>query len=103
MHQRRALICLDFGKAFDMVCHHILLSNVQRHGRGMCTAQWMKNWLDGLIQGVLVRSSVSGWPFVRSSGPQETPWETVLIIVFINDSGSGFECTLKANFQTIVS
>lgn len=86
-----------------MVCHHILLSNVQRHGRGMCTAQWMKNWLDGLIQGVLVRSSVSGWPFVRSSGPQETPWETVLIIVFINDSGSGFECTLKANFQTIVS
>lgn len=61
----------------------------------MWTVQWMRNWLDGLIQSVLVKNLVSGWMFVRSGRPQEPVLETVLFSVFINDLGSGFECNLS--------
>lgn len=78
-----------------MVPYNIFLSKVQRHGCDMWAVQWMKTWLDDLIQSVLVKNPVSGWRFVRSGVPQGSVLETELFNVFINDVGSGFECTLN--------
>jgi len=45
---------LDFSKAFDTVSHSILLEKLLAHGLGRYTLCWVKNWLHGQAQRVVV-------------------------------------------------
>lgn len=65
---------LDFCKAFDRVFHNIFLSKLERHRSNVWTVWWMRNWLDGCIQKVLVNSSMSRWRRVASG----VSWQFVL-------------------------
>ncbi|KAK4825160.1 hypothetical protein QYF61_024549 [Mycteria americana] len=67
------VIYLDFCKAFDMVPHNILLSRLERYRFDGWTVHWIRNWLDGRIQRVVINSS----------------------IIFINDIDGEIECTLS--------
>jgi len=49
---------LGLCKAFDMISHHILVSKSSRD-EGW-TSWWIKRWLDGHSQRIVVNSSLSG-------------------------------------------
>ena len=85
VHNQVDVVFLHFTKAFDSVPHERFLCKADYHGIRNKTNIWLRSFLTGCSQRVVINGSASLWLPVVSGMPQGTVLVPILFLMFINN------------------
>ena len=84
-HGQVDVVFLDFAKAFDSVVHERLLLSAHYYGIRNKSNTWLRSFLTGRSQRVVVNGSNSTWSPVLSGCLKVPSWALSFFWMFIND------------------
>ena len=88
MHNGRQtdMIVMDFSKAFDKVSHNKLISSLHEYGIDSTTLEWIRSFLSGRTQSVVVDGAESDSLPVTSGVPQGSVLGPAMFLAYIINS-----------------
>ena len=86
---------LDFSKAFDTVAHQRLLGKLKYYGIRCSTLNWIRQWLTGRLQRVVVDGDCSSEAAVKSGVPEGMVLDLLMFILYISDISNNTNSNIK--------